>query len=640
MWLACVDTPGQSPGLDANQSALDDPDFWFCHEPGASESTVKEWCEILGEAPPDKCPGMRETCAAQGELAAGARPPSGESCSGRPGGDDADPGAIAGDAVPPERATRFEPIRCDRAFDGSGLSRLLTWVGAFMVGALVLLMLRAFAGSFGAPRLPPRDVPPSRPEPGEDDALPDVPNLPSADLLEAARAALAQGRLGEAVLLARGAALRQLGEQSRLRLHRSRTDREYVRALRKQPDAQQELREVMDAVEHHRWGGAPLGEARARAAVSAVERLLTVTAAAFLWIGLAGVPLTAAAQTVNRFGPNGDAALREVLDNHGYDVRMRLRSLAQLDDEVDALVIDLDFVDPLDEHWTTIEGWVRDGGVLLVGGHPVYQSDFEAPVFPALGDHEEVHEPAAVVGSAWLGDLPVPVWPGGPAHVFTGGDAWVEVPGAGAAVAVVQVGAGVVIAIADTRLLWNGAFVVPDNERFLGELLYFGQATYGWALPTPARVQLATTSSVVTAGSSSSNNPLSSMNNARLAQFMGQLLVAWALLGLWRGWPFTPRRDPPSDGRLEFSEHVHALGTRWFRQGASRYALVQTARLWLARLGSSGLQLAARRAGKTPAQAEAWVVGLQDLVEDPHGPDDPSDLERMEELWKVTHPPA
>jgi hypothetical protein len=118
------------------------------------------------------------------------------------------------------------------------------------------------------------------------------------------------------------------------------------------------------------------------------------------------------------------------------------------------------------------------------------------------------------------------------------------------------------------------------------------------------------------------------------------MLVTWALFGLWRGWPFAPLRDPPEEGRLEFAEHVQALGTRWFRLGASRYALVQTARLWLARLGASGLQLAARRAGRTSAQAAAWVAGLQALVDDPQGPDDPSDLERMEELWKVTHPPT
>ena len=637
--MACTLPVGEEPEDTVVEAALDDPDYRFCHEPRATEYTVREWCQLLEDAPPDKCPGMRETCAGR-EIEDVHVPTQAQGCTGRSPASSSSGDGIAGEAEPPaEPPPVREPMRCTNAFDGAGLSQLLSWIGAFMVAVLVLLLLRAFITTFGAPRLPARELPPSAPPPDEDDALPDVPNLPSADLLTAAREALNAGRPGEAVLLARGAALRKLGEASRLRLHRSKTDREYVRALRNAPDTQRELREVVGAVEHHKWGGDPLEESRARSAISAVERLLGALGAGLLLVALMGS--SAALAQVSRYGPNGDAAIRTVLENHGYDVTMRLRSLSNLTDEVDALVIDLDYVQPRDAHWTTVHDWVRAGGVLLVGGNPTYREDFEAPVFPELGRHASHECAGQVVGEEALGELPTPTWPGGPRKLFDGGQPWVSVEDCAAAVTVAWVGDGVVIGVADARLLWNGSFVLPDNERFIGELLYHGQAMHGWPLPTPARVQLATTSSVLAADDvNSANNPLASMNNARLAQFMGQLLVAWALLGLWRGWPFAPRRDPPSEGRLEFSEHVHALGTRWYRQGASRYALVQTATLWLARLGSSGLQLAARRAGKTPAQAAAWVAGLQALVDDPRGPDDPSDLERMEELWKVTHPPT
>lgn len=641
MLVAC-----QVPQVEEDQpqleSALDAPEFRFCHHRSESPGSVQGWCELLDDAPRDKCPGMRETCANPGdvlEAEMGALPQrSGESCGGQ---FDEEPGGVAGEASAPSQPQRIEPVGCDQAFDGAGLSRILTWVAAFAVAIALLLLGRTLVRTFGV-RGAAREAPPeAEPLLEEDEALPDVPNLPSADLLAAAKEALGTGNAGEAVLLARGAALRRLGEQSRLRLHRSRTDREYVRALRKEPEAQQDLRDVVGAVEHHRWGGDPLGVERAQRALAAAERLLATVAGLLLLLVFVGVS-DARAQMNGRHDPSGDAALYSVLENHGYDISMRLRSLGDLDDEVDAMVLDLQFVHPLDEHWESIREWVRAGGVLVVAGEPLYQQDFEAPVFPGLGERRWLEDaaPAQLAPEVQGLGLPTPVWSGGARAVFTLGEPWVKAGEEGAVVSVLEEGQGIVVAIADGRLLWNGSFVVPANEVFIGELLYAGQAAFGWALPSPARVQIATTTAVISPSGAGASDPFDSMWESNLWLMMLHVLGVWALAGLWLGWPFTPLRDPPSEGRLEFSEHVTALGTRWFRLGASRHALVQMARLWLARLGPSGLQLAARRSGRTPAQAAQWVAELQALVDDPLGPDEPSDLERMEELWKVTHPPA
>ena len=54
------------------------------------------------------------------------------------------------------------------------------------------------------------------------EALPEVPAAPSDDLLSMARRALDEGRPGEAVVLARGAALRRLGVAGQLRLEQNR----------------------------------------------------------------------------------------------------------------------------------------------------------------------------------------------------------------------------------------------------------------------------------------------------------------------------------------------------------------------------------------------------------------------------------
>ena len=613
-------------------SALDDSAFRFCHVPGANAEEALRWCGLLKDPGPGRCPGLRATCE-DGVVA--EDPVFSSGCQGdRRGQGPADRLASA-----PERPPD-EPGGCD-ALELSdpeelGLGLLLRWVVAIGIVASIAILFRVLWGTFGLRRRhPPAPVASVVEGEEEDEPLPDVPDAPGDALLAAARAALAEGRVGEAALLARGAALRHLGDTGRLRLHRSRTDREYVRSLRLEPGLQGDLREILVAVEQHRWGGDPLGEPQAGRALDAVARLLSHGIVGLaLWVGIAAGP--AEAQTPQRYGPDGDAALLEVLEAHGYEAGWRLRSLGDLSEDTDALILDLSEVSPSPDQWAMIRAWTRGGGVLLVGG--------DATVgIPELGERASLGlEHTAELAPPLRGvGLSPPRWPGGPLYAFTGGQPWVIPAGDGALglVAVVDLGGGVVVGIADPRLLWNGAFVHPANEAFVGDLLYLGQGLRGWPLPTPARVQLATRAAATPSSGSSSPNPLASMSNAHLLPFVLQLLATWALLGLWRGWPFAPLRDPPEAGRLSFSEHVQALGMRWFRLGASRYASVQLASLWLARLGPSGLQLAAQRHGRSPQEAKAWVEGLITLVDEPKGPDDPADLERMEELWKVTQSP-
>ena len=646
--VACAAPPASEP-----DHALGDPSFWFCHQPGYDEpDNLEEWCELLRDAPPDRCPGLRRTCF--GEAALAAPPPSGCQQSLRGGRGE----GIAG-SPEPNQAPPPEPQGCDQ-FDAEGLETLARWVSAILIAVLVLILLRVLWSTFGRPFRPTEAPGPVVVGVPEHEHLIDVPDLPSHDLLSAARRALSEGHAGEAVLLARGAALRHLGDIARLRLHRSRTDREYVRALRREPEAQRDLRDVVGAVEHHRWGGDPLGSDRAREALQAAERLVTLAAAALLLaVGLVSA-VPAAAQTPERYAPEGDAALVEVLTNHGYEVSWRLRSLGDLDGTVDALIVDLTSLQPTDGQWEVVRRWVEDGGVLLVAGEARYLGDdYVAPVFPELGSRNRLDAStvARLAGPLVGVGVPAPIWPGaGALFAYDGGERWVELEPVAApfvgpvllpsgdvppgVVVVAEIGLGVVVGIADPRLIWNGAFVHPANEAFVGELLYLGQGIRGWPLSSPTRVELATTASVMMPDDAGADNPLASMQNAHLALFVAQLLATWVLLGMWRGWPFAPLRDPREEGRHDFAEHVIALGTRWYRIGASRYALVQTARLWLERLGPSGLQRAAQRQGLSRLEAAAWVERIQHLVEHPEGADDPSDLDRMEELWKVTHRPG
>ena len=445
-------------------SALDDPAYTFCHDPSQVPEDARDWCELLDGLPRDRCPALREACES-GTF--GVRPQAG--CNqDRPEQSEGQPADRL--AAEPERPPQRDPFEgCD--YDADTLQALARWMMAFFVAALVLVLVRAFWATFGGRRSREPEPEPQLVEEEDDaaEALPDVPDLPSDDLLAAARRALAEGRLGEAAMLARGASLRHLGKAARLKLHRSRTDREYVRSLKADPELQGDLRTVVRAVERHKWGGNPLTPGVASEALAAAQRLLQVVAA--VWLGFALLGASAAhAQSYERYALYGDAALLTVLENHGYDAGWRLRSLLDLDDKVDALVLDLTFVSPTDAQWDHLREWTRSGHVLVVAG------DASRWIEP-LGTRDtlmsygvtELRAPLAGLG------LPTPRWPDGAVYAFNGGEPWVAATHdgvfAGGVVSVVDYGEGVVVGIADPRLLWNGAFVDPPDLLVLGKSL-------------------------------------------------------------------------------------------------------------------------------------------------------------------------
>ena len=84
-----------------------------------------------------------------------------------------------------------------------------------------------------------------------------VATVPLGDECHVASAPALDGeRYGDAVVLARAAALRGLAEAGTVKLHRSKTDREYVRqAARKDPKNRAALAEVVRSAEEQRFGG-------------------------------------------------------------------------------------------------------------------------------------------------------------------------------------------------------------------------------------------------------------------------------------------------------------------------------------------------------------------------------------------------
>lgn len=585
---------------------LGGPGFAFCQEAGRGGPEALAYCDLLDGLPPDRCPGLRETCA---RGAVEPEPSSG--CDPNAGDPRRDALAGAPDA-PVTEPPAFEPPAWLE-----DLSSLARWVTALLVAALVLLLLRLVARSFARPPAPPevRAAPP--PDPAG--ALDDLPAAPVPDVLTAARAAFAAGRFEEVVTLARGAALKHLHAQGRLALHRSRTDREYVRtASRADPEVGRALQAITRAREAW-WFGRRSPDAHvARAALAAAERIV----AAALALVLVGGEARAADP---RYLPDGDAALPLVLQAWGHPVSWRLRSLLELDDETDVLVLNLAEVAPDDDQLAHVRGWVEAGGVLWTAGPT-------PAALPELGATVE-EDCLAEVEPDWSW-LATPRR-AGPAPVFISVDGAVVRCGAGAAVRAVPLGAGVVVAFADDTWLRNGAFVDPGTERFVGDLLHTGRIVGGWPTEDPARVELATYAATQ-APSQGGNNPFRSVRHARLLPFVLQLLAAAAVLAAWRGWPFSPLVDPPDRGRRAFAEHVRALGTRLARARASGVAARSLARYWHGRLGVAGLVLAAERAGRPRDEAAAFAREVEARATGDGRPAGARDHAFMEELWTIT----
>lgn len=594
--------------------------YAFCHDGHVDAAQAREWCEALADLDPSRCPGLVETCASPDEPEAATPVPSG--CNGNSSATPDE--TFAAPEPPPTRIETPEwelpECSCQAPDTAMGLLQAVLKVAAAL---LIALVVGAFLrGVLLAMRRRERARPDLRPvveasvAPIQAEAVPDTP---SEDLLASARRALEQGQLEEAVLYARAASLRALGDAGRVKLHRARTDREYARQVRSDPEVYTPLREVFRAVERVRWAGQPPSADLVRAVFRAAERLVAMGAVAFCLLTLTGI-----GGPEERYGPSGDAALADLYEDYGFDVHWRMRPLSKLDASTDVLVLGLEHVQVQEGDPEVVRRWVNEGGVLIVVGDA-------AQLFEEMGALREGTAPFAV-SAATDAYLDSPVLPD-PVLLFEPGSSrpWV-VGNTGILVQAMGWGRGGVVGIAEPRLLHNIALAHPANERLMGFVPYLGGLTNLWQVdlgPSP-RLEIA----VVNAGQSES--PLEAMANAKLLPIVLQCLALFLALALWLGTPFRPLRDPREAGRRSFAEHVRALGAHYAHNRGSRRAAAAYAQYLLAKRGRHALFESARRLGATPDEAEALVRRAEGFASDPDAPADPVvDLALMEELWKI-----
>lgn len=622
--------------------------FRWCHEAQRDVHDLVAWCALLDDLPPETCPGMRETCAAP-DL--DWRPPVGCDADGSWRG-----GGIAGAPARPELEFERMPVDCGEP-PRLGRRPWLRWLRALAVAALVVGVGWLIAGALGwsrpAPRRRVEQVGPAAEVGIEGDD--DLPSLPEQELLALGWRALEEDRLGEAAVYARGAALRRLARIGLLRLHRARTDREYVAALRGEPERQAALVEVVGAVEAHRWALRPLSDAQARGALEAAARVLAVLA-------LCCVLLPEARAGNERYGPDGDAAVVRLFAESGYEILPSTGVLVL--DGVDVAVLNLAEVTPTEAQWSTIEQWVVDGGLLIVAGDGLERPWLHA----ALGERRPRASDGAVLSvaaSVGAGALPMPVLPGGPesAYCAADGSAWVvpnpasaaravetepswtaeeqawgskpsdEVHAQGWCVEAVVVrgshGEGHVIGVADERLLTNAALLHPENRAMWVGLAPEGARLGWWELPDRPKVAL-----MLWSGGSGPSAPPGW--STALIPLLVHLTALWLLVIAWRAWPSGSLRPASAAERQSFAQHVHALARQWAGAQGEGYAATAYARLWHQRLGARGLLAAARRAGLDEAASARLLAWVGRRVAEPEQGVDEEDLMRVEELWRAT----
>jgi hypothetical protein len=522
------------------------------------------------------------------------------------------------------------------------LGTLLKWLVAFMVALLVmgffLLVLRFILGRLGRTKPRPFVAPlPLQLENIEDDFV----DVPSQDLLAGARQALAEERFDQAILLARASALRTLSEAERLVLHRSYTDRDYLRTVRKDRALFEPLRALFRVVEACRWAGIGADRARATQALKYADALVK-GALVLLFLTIVSSP-TLALDPESPYGPNGGASLHGIFEEEGYEVSWRMRPIRSLDEEVNYLVLDTTAVAMGTADWEHLRGWVSDGGWLLVigdleEGFPEFGQWGQVASMQPWSSYSPGMRPTLPGGVAygywdskvngWLlaeGKRVVVVDEGeNPAEAVDGSQQQVMVMGS------YLVGKGVVVGIADPWMVSNAAMLVDGNARLIGGVFQHLESEY--YIPTPAGVEM----ELALFGGAASSSAMESLFHARLLPVVLQLLLLALVATLWLGWPFGPLRDRSRRAGRQFSDHARALGYRYWRAGASEHALVCHIRLFLLRLGSNGLESAYVRSGASREEARAKVDGLQKISVGEVCPDGSESMKLLEELWNVT----
>lgn len=585
-----VDVAAATASVGNARPDIFDQSYGFCHNEnyGRSGTLGIEFCPLFDEESDDACPAARKSCPQW-------KPP-GSATGALLSGDDAR-----------RRVLKAKTARADRDFDLNLPEIPQTFAQILLVlsgAVLLVLILRAIG------RWEPKAAPVSFDIDEEDESAPltELPKTKADLLFEEAKAALAAGRLARAAQLLHVALLRHLDDTGRVRFHPSRTNGDYARRLRREPEVQSTFRNAARQTERLRFGDGEVDLQEMERLVPLVAEVLAMGRPAPLVPGASSLALlcvlSAASQTVGcdfnwpspayHFrGPTGLSALPELLEaaeipyqlDDGGDldegglwgasvVIFRTASLPQAYEggQIKELLSAGTDVLLLDDGWRAqdllpVTATLAQAGTadrLRVLGKAANDAHVQR-VQPFLAHIEQ--EPVLVprarrltpAGTAWSALLAT--------------DVRIE------SLIVPETGDGAHTLFArmfdeDGSLLYGGTlFLFSDRDLFTNASLTRRanaeavMSLLGAILRVGDVVRLVDAQEGYAGGGAgdASNGPQAGrvLQASKLLPFILQLFAALLLLFGWMGAAFGPPRDPETRHRRAFAEHVDAVG-RWY----------------------------------------------------------------------------
>jgi hypothetical protein len=491
-----------------------------------------------------------------------------------------------------------------------------------------------------------------------DKALADAPKAPNvavaavvdppplAETISDAEAALRdadeharRGELTRAVGLYLAASLAALDRRGAIRLARSRTNGEYIRACA-EDDSRAALREIVREVDRVEFGhlaptteGVALIASRATRVVRSgggpgargVSSLATMALSllvALAVLGCGGSP----ARSGHPNGiddPSGDELPLDLLRRAGYDASYLTTSLAALPvpgvaDTAPIIVVDVTRVALEEESSAHLLRWVEAGGVLVLLGPPSFWPA-ELGVTPefASSDHVDVVTGDILAPGARVGNPHALSWPNSDTVAWTNKSVYA---------AHSSHGKGAVVGVAGHELATNMGVVKPENAAAFAALLDVAvedrrtTTTEREVTPTPVEIRFARR----TDGIAPPSNPFSALVQAGLGRGSWHALAAAVVLFLAFGVRQARARPVAPQPRRAFAEHVEATGAFYGRARALGHALASYGRFAEMRVreriprGADPVQFLSARA-KVPVEdaARVWKRATEASAEDP-----------------------
>ncbi|MFT5431876.1 MAG: hypothetical protein ACI9OJ_002574 [Myxococcota bacterium] len=393
----------------------------------------------------------------------------------------------------------------------------------------------------------------------------------SARLWQAAEAAAARGEHDDALTLGHQAVLSALHTAGHVRIHRSKTNGEYLRQLREQPELRKDVRELVRSVEEVQFGELPADAGRWSRYADGARTLLTRLSAVLLVLGL-GIAEPGCDSTTYNWGssPSGVSVLMELGNRTATPMRYREAPLTELSFQAASspyyLLLLRDSV-PNAREWNAISTWVDAGGVLVdasgVDANPIV----DATISSAAGE--------PISHFVYLMDAPTRIML--PSHGMVSTDTYdagvVLEHADGAHALSFTVGNGQVVVVSDDLLFTNASMMISDNARVA--LAMFDDFE--------SEVRVDVVDAFFWEGADS---PAGSAASSEMTPLLGHILVALLLFALWRGIHFGRPREQQSQGRRAWSEHVEALGRQYARANDPGHALELYSRWALDVLGA------------------------------------------------------